>query len=858
MNHRDNAQQDTYFTKPHSHAAATLISGHTLSRLIPWLALILLAGGLAGATGKSLPLDRLKTWTIVVAPEASPSEQYAAEEFRALFRQALGTELAISRDQSLKTRVVRIGPGPTGRSPEKFGDEEFLIQIHPEDISIAGGRPRGTLYGVYEFFERYFQCEFLTYDHTWFPRPADLSALPVEDYRYRNPFTFRWSYYQENGLHPEFAVRQRINTITADEKLGGKTPQNLINHSYYKWVDPSKYPDHPEYFSLVNGVRLSKLEVGETQPCPTDPTVMDIVTQGVLAELAANPKIRNISVSQNDNANYCRCPRCEAINQREGTPAAANLMLVNAVAERVEKMHPDVMIGTLTYWYTRKPPKTMAPRHNVQIQLCSIECCTLHAINDPHCPKNRAFCEDLKGWKRLSKQIWIWNYDTNFSCYDLPFPNLLSIGSNVKFFVENNARGVFMQANGNGRSGEFCDLRNYVISKCLWKPGLNSWTLVGKFCRLHYGKAADDILTWLQREHTLAEQMGTHPDCGPTPERLGLTPAVVREALATFARAREKADNDEIRQRVDKASICIYKAALLIAPVAWQYTDGVVRRGRTSEGASLLDRYAALCETYHMTMHSESKPLERFLKEYREPADVPAAQIENAVWRATVVPGYNGSVVDLIHKPTGRQMLRAMNTADLEKGRLETYVVAGTYAREQNMKCDLVQTKDAITLNKRLSDGTIEERVIRLSEDSPEQLQISFRLVQGNAGSQLWRFTSQTGFDPGTSTPDADKLTVYAKAPEWKVVNRGWKVDDGPEAKTLLNAKGGGLAFYNHEAKFGALISYVTQETGQIYFFWHPERPQLNLDVRTPTVTLAPGQVLQLHYTLEHITEPPR
>jgi hypothetical protein len=174
------------------------------------------------------------------------------------------------------------------------------------------------------------------------------------------------------------------------------------------------------------------------------------------------------------------------------------------------------------------------------------------------------------------------------------------------------------------------------------------------------------------------------------------------------------------------------------------------------------------------------------------------------------------------------------------------------------MNCILDQAKDAITLTKKLGDGTVEQRVISLSEDAPERVKFSFRLVQGDARSQLWRFTSQTGFDPGTHTEDAEKLTVYAKAPGWKVVNRGWHVDDGPDAKTLQQARGGGLAFYNHEAKFGALITYLPQELGQVYMCWHPERPQLNMDVRTPTVTLTPGQALQMYYTIEYLTQPPK
>jgi hypothetical protein len=89
-------------------------------------------------------------------------------------------------------------------------------------------------------------------------------------------------------------------------------------------------------------------------------------------------------------------------------------------------------------------------------------------------------------------------------------------------------------------------------------------------------------------------------------------------------------------------------------------------------------------------------------------------------------------------------------------------------------------------------------------------------------------------------------------------MNRGWYVDDGPDAEKLQNAKGSGYAFFNHEAKFGALITFTPEEVGQLYMFWHPERPQLNLDVRTPTTTLNPGQTMQLRYTLEYLVEPPK
>ena len=168
----------------------------------------------AQATG---PWDTLKTWTILVAPDANPSEQYAAEEFRTLFKQALEAELPVTYDKSIKQNVFRIGPGAAENPTEEFGEEELLIQIHRHDVIITGGRPRGTLYGVYEFFERYLNGEFLTYDHTWFPESTALKPLPVEDYRY------------QNRSHSAGATTRKTRIIPSSPFASASTPSPRTN-----------------------------------------------------------------------------------------------------------------------------------------------------------------------------------------------------------------------------------------------------------------------------------------------------------------------------------------------------------------------------------------------------------------------------------------------------------------------------------------------------------------------------------------------------------------------------------------------------------------------------------------------------
>jgi len=117
----------------------------------------------------------MNDWSIVVAGDATASERYAAEEFQSLFRQLTGVALPITGEVPARSKNIFIGAGaaaaagPSGFDADGMGEESLRIRVLGENVVVAGGRPRGTLYGVYEFFERYCGVRFLTADQTHFP-----------------------------------------------------------------------------------------------------------------------------------------------------------------------------------------------------------------------------------------------------------------------------------------------------------------------------------------------------------------------------------------------------------------------------------------------------------------------------------------------------------------------------------------------------------------------------------------------------------------------------------------------------------------------------------------------------------------
>ena len=580
-----------------------------------WALLISLSCVVQAAESRGVDLAALEGWDIAIAEDATASEAYAAGQFQHHVAAATGHTLPIVKSLQRPDRHVFVGPGKLmrdgklGFAVDGFGPEDLRIVVRDDNIAIAGGRPRGTLYGVYTFLEDYLGVRFLTADHTHVPPVGKSRMVGPVDRVYRPPLLMRWSYYGEINRNPAFAAKLRVNAVGDDPKLGGKSRQRLISHSFSHQIPSAKYgKEHPEYYCLRDGKRLAQVgsDSYDNEPCLTNPDVLRIVTEAVLGEIKGSPQAANVSVSQNDNAKCCQCPECAAIDGREGTPMGSLLTFVNGVADAVAKKHPDVMVGTLSYWYTRKPPGSIKPRPNVQIQLCSIECCMIHPINDPNCPRNVEFCRDSQEWGKICDHIFIWNYNTNFSNYLLPCPNLRVIEPNIRYFVANNAKGIFMQAAGNAVGAELSDLRGYVIGRLLWDPTLSGAKLIDEFLDLHYGPAAGPIRQFINRVHDRARASGRHHNCFGQLADYGLDQSDAVAGLDAFAKALALAQTDAVRSRVEKASVCAYRAAL--EPI-W-YTDGTPLEPELAKKMRpLAKRFFELCDKHGVDRHSEGEDI---------------------------------------------------------------------------------------------------------------------------------------------------------------------------------------------------------------------------------------------------------
>ncbi len=801
---------------------------------------------------------------IICSEKATKSEIYAAQEFQRIFKEFTGKELAIDTTNTQKGNIILIGAeaivdAGLSADTEKMGEEGFYINIAKDKIAIYGGRPRGTLYGVYEFFEQYCGVHYLTYDHTFYPEEGKDKDFRIKgrNYSYVPPFAFRWSYYGETNQNPAFAAQLHTNTIAGTEELGGITGFKLVGHNVARLVPPATYgKEHPEYYALVNGKRVLEMHGGGPQLCMTNPDVLEIVVKATLDAIEKNPNVKNFNVAQQDNGSYCTCNTCAAIDLREKSHAGATLSFVNAVAKRIEMTHPEVLIGTYAYEYTRKPPKTIRAHDNVLIQLCSIECCVFHSIDDPSCSLNQEFCNDMDGWNNIAKNIFIWHYNTDFRGYLLPFPNLRSIGKSVEYFANNNGRGVFMQAAGNGFSTELSDLRNYVMSRCLWKPGRDSWQEAMEFCRMHYAESAQPIIDYLTYYHNLIEKEKRHPLLFSTEASLCLNAETVGQIDNYFTKALALAQSEEVYSRIEKASLCVYRAKLSVATMELQYENGTCKPSLNGADENLLARYAELCEKYKVSMDNEYVKNEAYLNNMRKIyTGIKAVLIENDFWRVVVLPESNAKIVEMTYKPTGRNVIKPARS--LDRFRFEEWVQQGEGPKGDHILAFEVieksptQTVLALTTK----DGAQMKRTIRLVDDA-----VRFETVLKAKEARPFHFFVHPEYDAGSDSNDPEEVGIYVKADGWLKANKEWvnaKPSDEQNAIVKEGLKGGAIAYFNKKSGFGVKQSFKPDIFESLNLFWSPERIQINLEMTPNVKRLQAGEQSKYAYEVRYLNKAP-
>lgn len=550
-------------------------------------------------------------YSILLPAYATSEEQKAADDLSEWLKIMTGAAFPVVKENAgngIAEKVISIGrtlfAATNLVSDSGLGKEGYAISVKGNNLFLLGGKVRGPINAVYALLEEDLGCRWYSRGTSTIPRVKTLKFKPVSR-RFVPVLDIRDPFYWD-AFEGTWSLRNRTNSPSASipEEYGGNVSYALFVHTFAALVPPSIYfVMKPEYFSENDGKR------NPNQLCVTNPEVLRIAIASVKDILKASPSSEIISVSQNDGSPCCDCINCRKIAKSEGSLSGPLLLFVNGVADAIAKDFPNVKISTLAYLDTFIPPKTVRPRPNVAIQLCTDS----HAWSEPFLsiPETKKFQTAMKGWAKIGANINIWDYTVNFSHYLAPMPNMQIVKEDISFFFKYNAKGVMLQGGYQGPGTSDGIMKSWVWAKQLWDPTRDTKSLIRDFTYGYYGSAAEPMLEYQnimwniwQKEH---RRILKSPSGGC---RYPMDLPVFGQDFLTrsgtvFDRAKSLATDSETLQRVEIAELPILYVELS------QNLNTLIKKGKLDQPErfqTVLDRFEKVARRENIIYLGEGGP----------------------------------------------------------------------------------------------------------------------------------------------------------------------------------------------------------------------------------------------------------
>ncbi|HWL51519.1 MAG TPA: carbohydrate-binding family 9-like protein [Chthoniobacteraceae bacterium] len=493
-----------------------------------------------------------KPWHVVIASDAPGMTRFAGEELSRLLSKALGREVPTkaTSDEPGEAALV-LGAHPhlkaLGIDPATLPRDGFVIRTHGNHLHIVGrdGDPgnvaaimasgawhrrdtlpeRGTLYGVYEFLERYVGARFYFPGRygTIIPRLGDWH-LPEIDLRLAPVHPAR-SMGHSGQLFPGFDEDYPGDTIEAKawyfktlDKLRLRQQTRYLPHDHglsrFGYVERFG-ESHPEYFALMsNGRRYNDPHLPHPAQLCFSSGIREEIYQDAKAYLTGqSARSRNVrrtprsayewplSVTQpgyfnimpQDGFSPCNCAACQVHFQgtryntlkRESSSGFLWDFFID-LAERLTREGVPGRLTTMAYPPYNRVPKRKIPE-NLEVSFCPAGADAVRDFDAVH--------QAVRGWYEATgkKRIWLWNNVGKYGELKMP---------GVPFIIP-RATGHYYKTLSPYISGAFVSLPQdfylfkyinaYVANKVFWDPTVDVEELLAEHDRLMFGSAAETM-----------------------------------------------------------------------------------------------------------------------------------------------------------------------------------------------------------------------------------------------------------------------------------------------------------------------------------------------------------------------------
>lgn len=368
-------------------------------------------------------------------------------------------------------------------SPDGFGielkiDESlakkdgYRITANTEGLVLAAGNERGLAYGLYAFLEKYLGV------HVYSP---DTVTVDEGDVMIGGGVLAVYEPAFEIIRNPWFPIESLA------EKDGGNT------------------------HDLGSTKTLSLNTIvgsGNIQPCLTDPESLTKAAGVVKTYLRAVSDIDTLSFAPaTDYDLWCTCDSCAAVAAEEGSPAGLYVRFLNQLTEKISADYPTLKYELVIRAYLKTAPAVTKLANNFSVRFDMDKCHISHPITDANCPDAVAFADSMRSWGATGANISIDYCITATKDFIPVFANLGSLRENFRFFAECGVDSIVCDGNIVCPTGEFGELRIYLVSQLLQNPMMSEEEYYGHmdaFLEAYYGEGWMHIREFINTVTALA------------------------------------------------------------------------------------------------------------------------------------------------------------------------------------------------------------------------------------------------------------------------------------------------------------------------------------------------------------------
>lgn len=331
--------------------------------------------------------------------------------------------------------------------------EGFRITIKGSDIELTATDDRQMLWLQYQLIKKISKED---------PR-IDGSDLPPAIINLTDTCgTFAFDYqsiYSPSGLNPDYTGVMGLNNFDDSWGIWGHNLRKVLGDNVDK------------VYATIHG------KTDDSQLCFSSEEMYRQIESYIVDNIGEKGSSRFV-IAPDDTPYACTCASCTAMGNTEknATPAVTELLL------RLSQRFPKHSFFTISYLSTKQVTDKQLPS-NTGIIVSAIDF-PLRRIDGKNAQEKK-FMQQLNQWKKVTKNIYIWDYINNFDDYLTPFPILKIAQQRLRFFKQNGASGIFF--NGSGYSySSFDEMRTFVLSVLLINPELPVEELVRDYFNQEY------------------------------------------------------------------------------------------------------------------------------------------------------------------------------------------------------------------------------------------------------------------------------------------------------------------------------------------------------------------------------------